>query len=187
MHKKKAQPLGISTRCVHAGETLDVQGGIHLPLYNHSTFGFKNTRSLLDVVEGRNPAGNLYTRYGLNPTIRGVEQKCASLEGGEACCVFGSGMAAEAATFLAHCDAGDHIICIGDVYGGTFELLKENLPTLGIKTTFMLGHELAGLPEQIKGIEHERLDNRQGSGCKRRGLLLSLGSHSSATRFHRRH
>ncbi|NOY14526.1 MAG: PLP-dependent transferase [Deltaproteobacteria bacterium] len=141
---------GFSTRCIHAGESLDVQGGIHMPLYNHSTFAFENTAKLLDVVEGRNPDGNLYTRYGLNPTIRGLEKKCTELEGGEGCLAFSSGMAAEAATFLAHCNAGDHIICIGDVYGGTFDLLKENLPTLGIDTTFVLGHELADLPQQFR-------------------------------------
>ncbi len=141
---------GFSTSCIHAGETLDVQGGIHMPLYNHSTFAFKNTKELLDVVEGRNPDGNLYTRYGLNPTIRGLEKKCTSLEGGEGCLAFSSGMAAEAATFLAHCNAGDHIICIGDVYGGTFDLLNENLPTLGIETTFVLGHELADLAQQFR-------------------------------------
>ncbi|MCF6179059.1 MAG: PLP-dependent aspartate aminotransferase family protein [Geopsychrobacter sp.] len=141
---------GFSTRCIHAGESLDVQGGIHMPLYNHSTFAFENTEKLLDVVEGRNPDGNLYTRYGLNPTIRGLEKKCADLEGGAGCLAFSSGMAAEAATFLAHCNAGDHIICIGDVYGGTYDLLNENLPTLGIKTTFVLGNELADLPQQFR-------------------------------------
>ncbi len=141
---------GFSTRCIHAGESLDVQGGIHMPLYNHSTFAFKNTEELLDVVEGRNPEGNLYTRYGLNPTIRGLEKKCADLEGGQGCLAFSSGMAAEAATFLALCNAGDHIICIGDVYGGTFDLLNENLPTLGIETTFVLGNELADLPQQFR-------------------------------------
>ncbi len=141
---------GFSTRCIHAGESLDVQGGIHMPLYNHSTFAFKNTEELLDVVEGRNPDGNLYTRYGLNPTIRGLEKKCADLEGGQGCLAFSSGMAAEAATFLALCNAGDHIICIGDVYGGTFDLLNENLPTLGIETTFVLGNELADLPQQFR-------------------------------------
>lgn len=150
MTPTKKELQGVSTRCVHAGESLDIQGGIHTPLYNHSTFGFKNTSALLDVVEGRNPDGNLYTRYGLNPTIRSLEKKCAALEGGDACCVFSSGMAAEAATFLAHCSAGDHIVCIGDVYGGTFELLQANLPTLGIETTFILGHELDTLSEQIQ-------------------------------------
>lgn len=139
---------GLSTVCVHGGEQLDVQGGIHAPLYNHSTFGFPSTGALLDVVEGR-AQGNLYTRYGLNPTIRSVERKLALLEGGEAALVFSSGMAAEASTILANCRSGDHIVCIGDVYGGTFELLDSNLPNLGITTTFLLGSELDRLAEAI--------------------------------------
>lgn len=141
--------LGLSTRCIHAGETLDAQGGIHAPLYNHSTFGFSSTQEVLDVVEGRSQR-NLYTRYGLNPTIRSVERKLADLEGGELAWVFASGMAAESATFMAHAKAGDHLVCIGDVYGGTFELLQVNLPRLGIETTFLLGSELGRLPEVIR-------------------------------------
>src|SRR3990172_8577183 len=119
--------LSFATVCVHGGEELDAQGGMHVPLYNHSTFGFPSTHALLDVVEGRRE-GNLYTRYGLNPTIRAVERKLALLEAGELAFVFSSGMAAESATFMAHCRAGDHIVCIRDVYGGTYELLSDNLP-----------------------------------------------------------
>lgn len=149
MHgERSGQRDGLSTVCVHGGEQLDVQGGIHAPLYNHSTFGFPSTDALLDVVEGR-AQGNLYTRYGLNPTIRSVERKLALLEGGEAALVFSSGMAAEASTILANCRSGDHIVCIGDVYGGTFELLDTNLPNLGITTTFLLGSELDRLAEAI--------------------------------------
>jgi len=138
------QSRGLSTRCVHAGDELDAQGGIHAPLYNHSTFGFRSTADLLDVVEGRKE-GNLYTRYGLNPTIRSLERKLADLENGEAAFAFSSGMAAEAATFLAHLKTGDHIVCIGDVYGGTFDLLGTNLPGLGIETTFLLANEAPNL------------------------------------------
>ncbi len=140
---------GLSTRCVHAGEKLDAQGGIHIPLYNHSTFGFESTAALLDVVEGR-VEGNLYTRYGLNPTIRAVERKLADLENGELAFVFSSGMAAEAATFMTQCRAGDHMICIGDVYGGTYELMSENLPSLGIETTFLLGSEIDTLGDHLR-------------------------------------
>ncbi len=140
---------GLSTRCIHAGDALDPRGAIHTPLYSHSTFAFPSTQGVLDVVEGR-ASGSLYTRYGLNPTIRSVEEKLASIEGGESAWVFSSGMAAESATFLSFCKAGDHIICIGDVYGGTFELLGENLPSLGISTTFLLGSELGGLADAIK-------------------------------------
>lgn len=139
---------GLSTLCVHGGEQLDANGGIHTPLYNHSTFGFPSTKALLDVVEGR-ADGNLYTRYGLNPTIKSVERKLALLEGGEAALVFSSGMAAEAATILANCRNGDHIVCIGDVYGGTYELLESNLPNLDINTTFLLGSEIGQLDDVI--------------------------------------
>ena len=144
MNKESGQPRGLSTRCVHAGEALDAQGGIHAPLYNHSTFGFHSTADLLDVVEGRKE-GNLYTRYGLNPTIRSVERKLADLENAGAALAFSSGMAAEAATFLAYLQTGEHVVCIGDVYGGTFDLLGTNLPRLGIQTTFLLASEAAAV------------------------------------------
>jgi len=132
----KAKP-GLSTLCVHAGEKLDSQGATHTPLYNHSTFGFSSTRELLDVVEGRSE-GNVYTRYGMNPTIRSVEGKLAALEGGEGALVFSSGMAAIAATLFAYCRSGEHVVCIGDVYGGTYELLGSVLPHQHIDTTFLL-------------------------------------------------
>ncbi|MBI5444986.1 MAG: PLP-dependent transferase [Deltaproteobacteria bacterium] len=140
---------GLSTRCVHAGEELDTQGAIHTALYNHSTFAFRSTSDLLDVVEGRKE-GNLYTRYGLNPTIRSLERKLADLENGEAAYAFSSGMAAEAGTFLAHLKSGDHVVCIGDVYGGTYELLAANLPGLGIQTTFLLADEAAKLGSALR-------------------------------------
>lgn len=145
---KKAN-FGLATHCVHAGDALDEQGGLFTPLYNHSTFGFPDTQSVLDVVEGR-VEGNLYTRYGLNPTIKSLEKKLAAIEDGEVAWVFSSGMAAESATFLAYCKSGDHIICIGDVYGGTYDLLDINLPNLGIPTTFILGNEINKLSDSIK-------------------------------------
>ena len=148
MTKYDGTTPGLSTRCVHAGEKRDAQGAIHPALYNHSTFGFENTADLLDVVEGRTE-GNLYTRYGLNPTIRSLERKLADLENGEAALAFGSGMAAEAATFFAHAKADDHIVCIGDVYGGTYELLSANLPEVGIETTFLLADEVGELPSAL--------------------------------------
>jgi len=140
--------FGLSTRCVHAGDVRDPQGALHAPLYNHSTFGFACTEDVLDVVEGR-VQGSLYTRYGLNPTITALEAKLADLEGGEGALAFSSGMAAEAACFLAHACSGDHLVCVGDVYGGTFELLRENFPGLGITSTFLLANEAERLPEVL--------------------------------------
>jgi len=133
---------GLSTHCVHGGELKDAHGAPHTPVYNTTTFRFESTADLLAVVEGKRP-GSLYTRYGLNPSIRSVEEKLAGLEGAEEALAFCSGMAAEAALFLTHGRRG--IVCIGDAYGGTLDLLASQLPQLGIPTSFLLGSELAGL------------------------------------------
>ena len=74
-----------------------------------------------------------------------MEAKLADLEGGEQALAFGSGMAAEAATFLAHARTGDHLIGLGDVYGGTFDLLGTNLPQLGIETSFLRADQVGDL------------------------------------------
>jgi cystathionine gamma-synthase len=141
---------GLSTRCVHAGEIADAHGSPHTPVYNTTTFRFASTAELLDVVEGRKP-GSLYTRYGLNPTIQALEAKLASLEGAEAAWAFCSGMAAEAALFLTHGRKG--VVCLGDAYGGTLELLTTQLPELGIPTHLLLGHELPRLDDILaKGV-----------------------------------
>ncbi len=137
----------LSTRCVHAGEAKDAEGSPHTPIYNTTTFGFRSTADLLDVVEGRRP-GNLYTRYGLNPTIRSVEVKLASLEGAESALVFASGMAAEAALFFAHGRKG--IVCLGNAYGGTLALLSEHLSLLGVPTTLLMGSEAGRLEEVLE-------------------------------------
>ena len=129
----------LGTLCVHAGELQDAHGSPHTPIYTTTTFAFPSTAAILDVVEGRK-AGALYTRYGLNPSIQALETKLAALEGAEAALAFASGMAAETATFLAHGRAG--IVCIGDAYGGTLELIGAQLPLLGIPTHLLLGSEL---------------------------------------------
>lgn len=141
----KKQPA-LSTRCVHAGEARDAHGSPHTPVYTTTTFAFPSTRALLDVVEGVQP-GSLYTRYGLNPTIQSLEVKLASLEGAEAALVFSSGMGAEAALFMTHGRNG--IVCLGDAYGGTLELLSDQLPQLGIRTTLLLGDEQERLDDLL--------------------------------------
>ena len=143
----KKRDYDLSTRCVHAGEAKDPEGSPHTPIYNTTTFGFPSTADLLDVVEGRKP-GNLYTRYGLNPTIRSVEEKLASLENAEAALVFASGMAAEAALFFTHGRKG--IVCLGNAYGGTLELLAKQLPLVGIPTYLLLGEEAENLEDVLK-------------------------------------
>jgi cystathionine beta-lyase/cystathionine gamma-synthase len=130
---------GFATRCVHAGELEDAHGAPHTPIYNTTTFRFPNTAAVLDILEGRT-RGAIYTRYGFNPTLFALEEKLAAIEDAEASLAFCSGMAAEAALFLTHGRGG--IVCIGDAYGGTMELIASQLPTLGVPTQLLLVPEL---------------------------------------------
>lgn len=137
---------GLATRSIHAHDFKDPHGSPHVPIYDTTTFAFASTSDLLDVVDGRRP-GSLYTRYGLNPSIFALEQILASLENAELAWSFCSGMAAETALFLTH--GRDGIVCIGDAYGGTLELLSSQLPLLGIRTHLILGGELDRLEELL--------------------------------------
>lgn len=134
----------LATRCIHAGEIADIHGSPHTPIYTTTTFKFPSTAAILDVVEGRK-SGALYTRYGLNPTLQALEEKLAAIEGAETALAFCSGMAAESALFLAHGRKG--IVCLGDAYGGTLELIASQLPLLGIPTHLLLGDALDRLPD----------------------------------------
>jgi cystathionine gamma-synthase len=138
----------LATRAIHGSTLKDAHGSPHLPIYNTTTFAFASTADLLDVVDGRKP-GSLYTRYGLNPSLFALEETLASLEGADLAWAFCSGMAAEAALFLAHGRAG--IVCVGDAYGGTLELLSSQLPLLGIPTHLILGGELERLDALLAG------------------------------------
>jgi cystathionine gamma-synthase len=142
---------GLATRIIHEHRLEDAHGSPQMPVYDTTTFAFDSTAALLDVVDGRR-AGALYTRYGLNPTIFALEESLAVLEQAEIAWAFCSGMAAEAALFLTHGRPG--VVCIGDAYGGTLELVGSQLPELGIRTHLIRGDELDRLDGLLAGGAH---------------------------------
>ncbi|MEL6329700.1 MAG: aminotransferase class I/II-fold pyridoxal phosphate-dependent enzyme [Planctomycetota bacterium] len=72
-----------------------------------------------------------------NPSVSALEKGLGELEGAPPAVCFGTGLAAEAALFLAVLRAGDHVACARCVYGGTTRLLQDLLPRLGITCTFI--------------------------------------------------
>jgi len=141
----------ISTLCIHGGEISDVLGSPIMPLYDTTTFSFDSSANLLDVVNG-NKKGYLYTRYGMNPTIRSLESKLALLDEAEDSLVFSSGMAAISSLFLTYARRG--IICVGDIYGGTMQLLSQQFPELGIETHFVDSTDLKQVEKHLnEGVD----------------------------------
>lgn len=81
-------------------------------------------------------APHQYSRVS-NPTVALLERTLGDLEGAPPAACFATGLAAEAALFLAVLRSGDHVVCGRSVYGGTTRLLQQLLADLAIETTFV--------------------------------------------------
>jgi len=106
---------GLGTRAIHAGQSPDPStGAVMTPIYATSTY----VQSSPGVHQGFE-----YSRSH-NPTRFAYERCVAALEGGTRGYAFASGLAATA-TVLDALDAGSHVICMDDVYGGTYRLFER--------------------------------------------------------------
>ncbi|NLO88416.1 MAG: methionine gamma-lyase [Firmicutes bacterium] len=126
--------LGFSTRAIHAGQKPDLlYGSLTTPIYQTSTFVFKNVAQGAARFAGEEE-GYIYTRLG-NPTQTALEEKIASLEGGEAAFAAGSGMGAITAVLMALVSQGDHVVHSSALYGCTFAFLHDLLTRFGVTAT----------------------------------------------------
>jgi cystathionine beta-lyase/cystathionine gamma-synthase len=128
--------FGESTKSIHAGQYDDPQtGAIGTPIFQNSTF-YLSPATYQSIEEGRVRENLIYTRYG-NPSQWAIQQKISTLENAESTVVFSSGMAAICTTILALAERGCHIVTSRDLYGGTYNLLYEDLQKFGIGTSFV--------------------------------------------------
>src|SRR5271170_979822 len=120
-----------ATTAIHAGEDkFHLSSPVGTSISRTANFTFANTEELKLWAEGKRPA-YIYTRYG-NPTLAVAEEKIARLEGAEAAIVTASGMAAISSALLTVLKAGDEVIATRALYGGTYRLMRDVFPRLGI-------------------------------------------------------
>ncbi len=133
MSEAKPQ-LGASTQAVHGGERQRLLGdSITVPIYQTSTYVFRNTQELVDFKEGRIDKGE-YGRYG-NPTIKATERKLAELEHAEDALLCASGMCTITSLLLTILRAGQHMIITADSYRRTRQFCDGMLRQLGIEVS----------------------------------------------------
>ena len=132
--------LGKATQAIHAGEartSATQKTGMPLlpPIYQNSTFRFATAAECAEAFRDEE-SGYVYTRWG-NPTQEALEQKLAVLEAGEAALATASGMGAVSTALLTALAEGGHVVAMENLYSATFQILNEELPRFGIKTTFV--------------------------------------------------
>ena len=132
--------FGFSTRQLHAGYDVDpTTMSSAVPIYQTTSYNFQDTDQAARLYTLEEP-GFIYSRLS-NPTTAVFEARMASLEGGSAALATSSGQAALTAAVLALCKAGDHIVSIRTLYGGTTTLFTNLLSRLGIDVTLVDGED----------------------------------------------
>ncbi len=123
-------------------------GGVNPSISDSSTFTFAAPEAMSDLFIKECQDGYLYARH-WSPSTRALATALAAMEDTAAAVVTASGMAAISAVLLQLCDAGDEIVCGRTVYGGTYALLRQFLPRLGIYTRFVDPDDSDGLLSAI--------------------------------------
>jgi cystathionine gamma-synthase len=140
---------GDSTRAVHGGERDEpASDAVPTPIYQTSTFWFRDSAELRDYQEGRAPRDE-YGRYG-NPTWRAVERKLCELEGAEQAVLFASGMCAATTLFLELLPKGSHLIVTSDCYRRTRQFIRQYLTKLDVETTVIEPADTKQLADAIR-------------------------------------
>ena len=129
------QPYRPETLAIHAGyEPEPTTKSVAVPIYHTSSYAFDNTQHGADLFDLK-VAGNIYTRI-MNPTNAVLEARMAALEGGIGALSVASGMAAITYTIQTLCEAGDNIVSVSTLYGGSYNLFAHALPRQGIEVRF---------------------------------------------------
>ncbi|MDX2186351.1 MAG: PLP-dependent transferase [Opitutaceae bacterium] len=132
----KPYPTGLGTKSLHAGQVPDpATGSRAVPIYQTTSYVFRDADHAANLFALKE-LGYIYTRI-MNPTTDVLEQRLAALEGGTAALAHSSGQAAITAAILNVAGAGDHIVSVSQLYGGTYNLFHHTLPKLGIEITFV--------------------------------------------------
>ncbi len=139
---------GDSTRSVHEAEPFDEEtGSVTAPIFETATFGFTKAEDVPKAVSGEK--GYTYSRWD-NPTVVRLEKKLAAFERGGGAAAFSSGMAAISTSVLSFVKKGGHVLAIRDLYGGTYSLMHELLPGMGIGTDLADTEDFGALERGVR-------------------------------------
>ncbi|MBH3417909.1 bifunctional O-acetylhomoserine aminocarboxypropyltransferase/cysteine synthase [Pseudomonas putida] len=158
--------MKLETLAIHAGFSPDpTTRAVAVPIYQTTSFAFDDTQHGADLFDLK-VAGNIYSRI-MNPTNDVLEKRMAALEGGVGALAVASGMAAITYAIQTVAEAGDNIVSVAKLYGGTYNLLAHTLPRMGIQTRFAAHDDIAALEALIdartKAVFCESIGNPAGN------------------------
>ena len=154
------------TIAIHGGYTTDpTTNAVTAPIYQTVAYEFDDAQHGADLFDLAVP-GNIYSRI-MNPTCDVLEQRVAALEGGVGALAVSAGSAAINYAILNLATAGDNIVTVPQLYGGTYTLFAHMLPSQGIEVRFAENDSVAALEalidDRTKAIFLETIGNPAGN------------------------
>ncbi len=140
--------LGFDTKLIHAGDFEDAYGSAVTPIYQTSTFAFKNADHGAELFAGKSK-GFIYTRIG-NPTVDALENKLAELENGYRGVALASGMAAVNTVYATLLKSGDHMVSTSAVYGPSRALMEGIFANYGVESTYVDTSDISQIEAAIR-------------------------------------
>ncbi len=140
--------LGFDSKLIHSGMFDDQYGSATVPIYQTSTFKFKDADHGANLFAGKEE-GYIYTRIG-NPTIRSLEDLVADLENGYAGIALSSGMAAVNTIYMGLLEKGAHMVSTSAVYGPSRVIMENHYSKFGIEADYVDTTNVENLLNAIK-------------------------------------
>lgn len=172
------------TIAIHAGYTTEESTkSVAVPVYQTVAYEFDDAQHGADLFDLAVP-GNIYSRI-MNPTCDVLEQRVALLEGGAAGLAVSAGSAAINYSILNIAEAGDNIITVPQLYGGTYTLFAHMLPKQGIEVRFAEDDSAEAMEKLIddktRAIFVESIGNPAGNIIDLEKVAAMARSHGVAT------
>ena len=138
------------TIAIHSGyESERTTHAVAVPIYQTVAYEFDDAQHGADLFNLAVP-GNIYTRI-MNPTQAVLEQRITELEQGVGALALSAGSAAVNYSILNLAEAGDNIVTVPQLYGGTYTLFAHTLPKQGIEVRFAAGDSADELEQHVDG------------------------------------
>ncbi len=123
------------------------EGAVSPSIVNSASFGYGDSKTAEAIFAG-SAKKPLYARVG-NPTTAKLERVIASMDGGVGAIATASGMGAITLACTSLLAAGDEVVCVGGLFGGTYSFFSETMSRFGIHTHFFDVDELEGIEAAI--------------------------------------
>lgn len=169
-----------ATLGIHAGyETDPTTKSVAVPIYQTVAYEFDSAQHGADLFNLAVP-GNIYTRI-MNPTCDVLEKRVAEMEGGIAGLAVSAGSAAITYAIQTIAEAGDNIVTIPMLYGGTYTLFKHMFPKQGIEVRFAADDSAAAvealIDDKTKAVYCESIGNPSGNVVDLEALARAAHKH----------